>query len=153
MVRDFDASAPMGTNKVVACITAQYNSERLIDTAAEVADKFNADLHILHVNKGSSIFINDNTPIMLDKLFEYGSERGGMIHMLCSEDVAKAIGDFIEEYGITKIVLGEPPAKFVEMQKIKESEFDKIEKVLHRCKVEIIIVKREKEETQEALRA
>ena len=49
MVRDFDASAPVGTNKVVACITAQYNSERLIDTAAEVADKFNAELHILHV--------------------------------------------------------------------------------------------------------
>ena len=30
MVRDFDASAPMGTNKVVACITAQYNSKDLL---------------------------------------------------------------------------------------------------------------------------
>ena len=63
--------------------------------------------------------------------------------MLCSEDVAAAIGAFIEEYGITKIVLGEPPTKFVEMQKVKESEFDKIEKVLKRCGVEIIIVKRQ----------
>ena len=151
MVRDFDASAPFGTNKVVACITAQYNSERLIDTAAEVADRFNAELHILHVNKGTSNFNNENTPIMLDKLFEYGSEKGGMIHMLCSEDVAAAIGAFIEEYGITKIVLGEPPTKFVEMQKVKESEFDKIEKVLKRCGVEIIIVKRQAE--VEALRA
>ena len=51
MVRDFDALAPFGTNKVVACITAQYNSERLIDTAAEVADRFNAELHILQRNK------------------------------------------------------------------------------------------------------
>ena len=141
MVRDFDASAPMGTNKVVACITAQYNSERLIDTAAEVADKFNAELHILHVNKGSSSFINEGTPAMLDRLFEYGSEKGGMVHMLCSDDVASSIGGFIEEYGINKIVLGEPPAK---MSK-GESEFDKIEKILKKCGTEIIIVKRQKE--------
>ena len=79
MVRDFDSAAPKGTDKVVACITAQYNSERLIDTAAEVADKFNAELHILHVNKGTSIFNNENTPILLDKLFEYGSEKGGAV--------------------------------------------------------------------------
>ena len=141
MVRDFDASAPMGTNKVVACITAQYNSERLIDTAAEVADKFNAELHILHVNKGSSIFIKEGTPAMRDRLFEYGSEKGGMVHMLCSDDVASSIGGFIEEYGINKIVLGEPPAK---MSK-GESEFDKIEKILKKCGTEIIIVKRQKE--------
>lgn len=153
MVRDFDASAPFGTNKVVACITAQNNSERLIDTAAEVADKFNAELHILHVNKGTSIFINENTPMMLDKLFEYGSEKGGMIHMLCSENVAESIGAFIEEYGITKIVLGEPPAKFIEKKKISESEFDKIEKVLKKCGVEIIIVKRQAEVEEEVLRA
>ena len=63
MVRDFDSAAPKGTDKVVACITAQYNSERLIDTAAEVADKFNAELHILHVNKGTSIFNCLNTEV------------------------------------------------------------------------------------------
>ena len=145
MVRDFDAAAPEGTNKVVACITAQYNSERLIDTAAEVADRFNAELHILHVNKGSSIFNNENTPMLLDKLFEYGSEKGGMVHMLCSDDVAQSIGDFIEEYGITKIVLGEPP-RFVEKRIQKASEFGKIEKILKKCGVEIIIVKREDKE-------
>ena len=150
MVRDFDAAAPEGTNKVVACITAQYNSERLIDTAAEVADRFNAELHILHVNKGSSIFNNENTPILLDKLFEYGSEKGGMVHMLCSDDVAQSIGDFIEEYGITKIVLGEPP-RFVEKRIQKASEFGKIEKILKKCGVEIIIVKREDKELMSAV--
>ena len=150
MVRDFDAAAPEGTNKVVACITAQYNSERLIDTAAEVADRFNAELHILHVNKGSSIFNNENTPMLLDKLFEYGSEKGGMVHMLCSDDVAQSIGDFIEEYGITKIVLGEPP-RFVEKRIQKASEFGKIEKILKKCGVEIIIVKREDKELRSAV--
>ena len=150
MVRDFDAAAPEGTNKVVACITAQYNSESLIDTAAEVADRFNAELHILHVNKGSSIFNNENTPMLLDKLFEYGSEKGGMVHMLCSDDVAQSIGDFIEEYGITKIVLGEPP-RFVEKRIQKASEFGKIEKILKKCGVEIIIVKREDKELMSAV--
>ena len=148
MVRDFDAAAPVGTDKVVACITAQYNSERLIDTAAEVADKFNAELHILHVNKGTSIFNNADTPMLLERLFEYGSDKGGMVHMLCSENVASSIGNFIEEYNITKIVLGEPPVKFLESKKITESEFGRIEKVLKECGVEIIIVKRQIEELQ-----
>ena len=145
MVRDFDAAAPVGTDKVVACITAQYNSERLIDTAAEVADKFNAELHILHVNKGTSIFNNADTPMLLERLFEYGSDKGGMVH-----NVASSIGNFIEEYNITKIVLGEPPVKFLESKKITESEFGRIEKVLKECGVEIIIVKRQIEELQSA---
>lgn len=143
MVRDYDASAPVGTNKVVVCITAQNNSERLIDTAAELADRFNAELHILHVNKGTSIFNNADTPMLLEKLFKYGSERGGMVHMLCSENVAQSIGEFIEEYGINKIVLGEPPQIPKGAKKMTESEFERIEKILKEKGIEIIIVKRE----------
>jgi len=141
MVRDFDSSAPVGTHKVLVCITAQSNSERLIDAAAMVADKNNAEFHILNVNKGTSIFNNSMTPILLEKLFEYGTERGGMVHMLCSENVSKSIGDFINEYGITIIVLGEPPKKA--RKSAKESEFESIYDVLNNCGAEIVVIKRE----------
>ena len=62
--------------------------------------------------------------------------------MLCSDDVAKSIGDFIEEYDITKIVLGEAPGA-VDKEIQKASEFGRIEKTLKKHGVEIIIVKRE----------
>ncbi|GFI61466.1 hypothetical protein IMSAG049_00625 [Clostridiales bacterium] len=145
MIRDFDASAPVGTNRVAACITAQYNSERIIDEAAEVADRLNAEFHILHVNKGTSIFNNADTPMLLEKLFEYGNEKGGMVHMICSENVADTIGDFIEEYGITNIVLGEPPTA-VKKAILKESVFGKIAEILKKHGTEIIIVRRPEED-------
>lgn len=140
MVRDFDSLAPEGTHKVLVCITAQSNSERLIDAAASVADKNNAEFHILNVNKGTSIFNNNKTPVLIEKLFEYGTEHGGMVHMLCSENVAKSIGGFIKEYGITIIVLGEPPKKIHKSS--DESEFDSINDVLNNCGAEIIVVTR-----------
>ncbi len=143
MVRDYDASVPVGTNRIVVCITVQYNSERLIDTAADVADRLNAELHILHVNKGESIFNNADTPMFLEKLFKYGSEKGGMVHMMCSDNVAKAIGEFIEEYGINKVVLGEPPAIPVIGKERIESEFDEIDEILRDKGVEIIMVMKE----------
>ncbi|MEA4973872.1 MAG: hypothetical protein VB119_11985 [Candidatus Metalachnospira sp.] len=142
MVRDFDLTAPDGTQKVLVCITVQSNSEKLIDAAAVVADKNNAEFHILNVNKGRSIFNNSKTPTILEKLFEHGTERGGMVHMLCSDNVAQAIHDFIKEYGITIIVLGEPPKNV--HKSADESEFESINDVLNKCGAEIIVIKREK---------
>ena len=38
MVRDYDETAAIVSERVVVCITAQHNSERLIDKAAALAD-------------------------------------------------------------------------------------------------------------------
>ncbi len=141
MVRDYDEAAPVGTNKVVVCITAQQNSERLINEASAEADKLNAELHILNVNKGTSIFNNSETPMLIEKLFAYGSAKGGMVHMICSEDVADAIGGFIDEYSITHIVLGEPPV--LNPKTLKESEFNRIEKAIRERRISVTIVKRD----------
>lgn len=141
MVRDYDSSAPVGTNRVLVCITAQSNSERLIDAAAEIADRENAEFHILNVNKGSSIFNNSETPLLLERLFAYGSGKGGMVHMKCSEDVPSSIDSFIKEYGITLVVLGEPPAEVV--KSLGQSELGGIMRVIDSCGAKIVIVERE----------
>ena len=69
MVRDYDETAAIVSERVVVCITAQHNSERLIDKAAALADRLDAELHILHVNKGESIFNTADKPALLDMLF------------------------------------------------------------------------------------
>ena len=41
--------------KILACITIQQNSRRLIKKGAELAEQLGGELHILHVEQGNSI--------------------------------------------------------------------------------------------------
>ena len=41
--------------KILVCITIQQNSKRLIKKGAELASQVEGELHILHVEHGSSI--------------------------------------------------------------------------------------------------
>ena len=84
MVREaVDAINGDKIERVLVCITSQISSQRLIDKAAEIADKENAELHILHVQQGNSIFNNADTPKMIHSLCQYGSQKGGTMHFYC----------------------------------------------------------------------
>ncbi|GKX30580.1 hypothetical protein SH1V18_30600 [Vallitalea longa] len=93
--------------KVLVCITIQKNSKRLIRKGAEVANEINGELHILHVEKGMSIFKNEESIQMLEELFEYGKQLGGEVHFLSGKDVPSKIVEFIKGMCITRLVLGE----------------------------------------------
>lgn len=93
--------------KVLVCITIQKNSKRLIKKGSEIAEQINGELHILHVEKGMSIFEQEKAIKLLEELFEYGKQLGGEVHFLSDENVSKKIVTFIKEMGITRLVLGE----------------------------------------------
>lgn len=93
--------------KVLVCITIQKNSKRLIRKGAEIANNIGGELHILHVEKGMSIFENEESIQLLEELFEYGKQLGGEVHFLSGKDVPNKIIDFIKSTGITRLVLGE----------------------------------------------
>lgn len=130
------------TEKVLVCITSQLNSERLIDKAAELAEKIGAEFHILHVQQGDSIFNNSDTPNMINRLCQYGSAKGGYIHFYCDEDIALCIAKFIAQKHVSKVVMGQPPVK--DINNIKELK-NAADKVLHEIKspVEVIVVPRD----------
>lgn len=134
-----------GIERILVCITAQCNSKRLINEGAKVADEANGELHIIHVQRGDSIFNNADTPRLLEELFDYGAKRGGMIHFYCDEDVTECIGKFVEKNGITKMVMGEPLIDNVVTEK-------KIEKKLGRVlngvqlPLDVVVVKRNEAE-------
>jgi len=98
-------------NKVLVCITPQANGKRLIDKGHEISLHISAELHILHVEQNNSVFYTDESAQMLDNLFRYGSERGGVVHAVCAQDPFAAIKRFIKDEGITDVVLGESPDK------------------------------------------
>lgn len=98
-------------NKVLVCITPQSNSSRLIDKGADIAST-DGELHILHIERGDKIFETEDSAVQLQMLFDYGSSAGGIVHGMCSENVAKTIQKFALKYKISSIVLGESDKKY-----------------------------------------
>lgn len=94
-------------NKVLVCITIQENSKRLINKGAELSKAINGELHILHVEKGTSIFDDPKAVTLLDILFELGKELGGEVHFVSDQDVLNRIIKMVEELNISFLVLGE----------------------------------------------
>ncbi|OON98100.1 MAG: hypothetical protein ATN36_01525 [Epulopiscium sp. Nele67-Bin005] len=92
--------------KVLVCITIQQNSKRLMDKGKEVATEFGAELHVLHIRMGATIFDTPTSHQLFEELFAYGSEIGGEVHFLCSSNVTKTISDFIKENKISHLVVG-----------------------------------------------
>lgn len=96
-------------NKVLVCITIQENSRRLIKKGFQTAKNLDAPLHILHIKKGDSIFDTPDSSLLLDELFSYGSDLGGEVHFLCSNNICQTISDFIKDEAMTHLVIGKAP--------------------------------------------
>lgn len=144
-IEDVFVKADDGIERVLVCITAQCNSKRLINEGAKVADQANGELHIIHVQRGDSIFNNEETPKLLEELFDYGAKRGGMIHFYCDQDITECIGRFVKDNGITKMVLGEPPMSNAPTEKEIEKKLNVVLKNIN-LPVDVVVVKRNEAE-------
>ncbi|NDO47578.1 hypothetical protein [Clostridium sp. MD294] len=131
----------MKEEKIAVCITAQTSSQRLIDYGSEIAQQYNGSLHILHVQKGDSIFQNGQTLKLLTKLLAYGDRCGGIIHVLCDQDIPKCISEFVKQEEITKVIIGELPKQTTKkcLKEKEETQFQKIITILPQ-QVEVITV-------------
>ncbi len=95
--------------KVLVLVTPQKNGLRLIDYGFSMALANDGELHILHVQKGNSIFDGNDTLKRLQELIDYGSRLGACIHVQCDNNVADFVGKFLKKEKITCVILGEGP--------------------------------------------
>ncbi|TCT13076.1 hypothetical protein EDC18_10939 [Natranaerovirga pectinivora] len=93
--------------KVLVCITIQENSLRLIKEGSSLASSQDAEFHILHVEKGMSIFDQEGSVSVLEKLFELGKELGGEIHFISDQDVVGRIVKMTRDLEITHLIIGQ----------------------------------------------
>ena len=114
--------------KILVLVTAQKSSLRLIEYGFAIARCCGGELHILHVQRGGSVFESNDTLKLLQNLVDYGCRRGGVIHLACEEDVAAYISRFAQEEEITQVILGQPPAR--EENKGKKKRENELEKIL-----------------------
>lgn len=148
MINSLSNESKVITEKILVGITAQNNSRRLIKKGFEVANAKNGQLHILHVQKGSNIFVNADTSQLLQELYQYGSELGGETHAICGDDICEAIIEFIKKASITRMVLGE---------RIENFKIDNDNHIVNTIKetfpdIEIIILEREKKITKQRVK-
>jgi len=79
----------------------------LIECGAEIAGGEPAELHVLHVTRGNNILKGDKTAELLQQLFSYATQFGGIVHGVCGENITATIISFIRKEMITDLVLGE----------------------------------------------
>ena len=134
--------------KILVLVTAQKSSLRLIEYGFAMAQACGGELHILHVQRGSSVFESNDTLKLLQNLVDYGCRRGGIIHLSCEDNVAACIGRFAEKEAITQVIMGRPPLPEGEKNKRKRvHEFERILEALP-SSVEVLLYPPAEEEAQ-----
>lgn len=119
-------------NKVLVCITIQENSKRLIRKGHDIASSLEGELHLLHIRKGDTIFENAGSSELFEQLFIYGSELGGEAHFLCSDNVSNTIAEFITNYQITHLVIGQAPSETL------SPIFEDLQRILKHIKIVVL---------------
>ncbi len=96
----------MFTNQpsVVACVTSQYECDRIIETAEQLAAEYDCELHVLSV-----LMPTENYALISDQL-EYlnrvSKYAGADMTVIFSSDAPKAAAKFVRENNALQIVTG-----------------------------------------------
>ena len=89
---------------VTACVTSQYECDRIIDTARQIAEEEDCELHVLSVLRPTA-----NYAVISDQL-EYlnlvSKEAGADMTVIFSNDAPGAAADFATENNSVRIVTG-----------------------------------------------
>ena len=97
-------------NKIMVCVTRQKTCERLIAIGYKAALKTNAELHVVHVAKSGTNFLNNpHEGEALDYLFQISKKSGAEMSVLRSDHVVNTITEFVKDNKISVLILGESP--------------------------------------------
>lgn len=97
---------------IMVCVTQQKTCERLIQRGADLKNKLDGDLFVIHVAKEGVNFLgNKKEADAIEYLFEISKGVGADLTILRSEDIADTITEFAQNKRIDHIVLGEPPTE------------------------------------------
>lgn len=96
---------------VLVCVTGQQSSQRLIHRGAEIAARLQAPLLVLSVSgSGVNLLSNPEVSQALNDLYRLSVEVGAEMTMLHHHDAHRAICGFVQERGVSHLVLGQGQA-------------------------------------------
>ncbi len=97
---------PLKSDKpsVLACVTGQFDCDRIIKTAKEIADDCGGELRVLSVLKPTNDYSNISEQI--EYLYIVAKKSGADMTVLFDSNAAKAAARFAQENNVQRIVTG-----------------------------------------------
>lgn len=89
---------------VLACVTGQYDCDRIIKTAAHIADDCDCELRVLSVLKPTNDYTNVSDQI--EYLYLVSKEAGADMTVLFDNNASKAVSEFVKQNNVQRIVTG-----------------------------------------------
>ena len=100
----------MTQNRVLVCVTAQPECDRLIRKGRELADSLQAALLVLHVRtRQKTLMGSTDISSALNQLYAAARESDAEMEIISSAEVEKTIADYVKAQQITDIVIGASP--------------------------------------------
>jgi len=94
----------------MVCVTQQKTCERLIRHADKLRNSPDDSLHVVHVVKNDSNFLdNKKEGEALEYLFSISKSVGANLSVLKSDNIAQTLADYAVENKINYIVMGQSP--------------------------------------------
>lgn len=92
------------SSSVLACVTSQYDCDRIIAAAKRIADETDCNLRVLTILKPT----NDYTDVSdeIEYLYLVSKEKGADMTVLFNDNPPKAVAEFVNENDVQRIVSG-----------------------------------------------
>lgn len=91
---------------VLACVTGQYDCDRIIKTARQIADESGCELRVLSVLKPTSDY--SGVSAQIEYLYSVAKKAKADMTILFDRDASGAAARFAEENDVKRIVTGMP---------------------------------------------
>jgi two-component system sensor histidine kinase KdpD len=128
------------SNKIMACISSNTSSKRLIRIAHRFSDRFNAEWFAVYVEPSYKFRGKPQEMIELEKNLELAEELEGKVFRLTGS-VADEISEFAESKNITMIMMGHSRRSHI--QELLEGSI--INKVIQKSNAQVLVVENEEE--------
>ena len=91
-------------SSVLACVTSQYDCDRIIKTAKKIADDCDCELRVLSILKptGNYTTVSDR----IEYLYLVSKESGADMTVLFHDDAPSAVAEFVKENNVKRVVTG-----------------------------------------------
>ena len=91
-------------SSVLACVTSQYDCDRIIKTAKKIADDCDCELRVLSILKptGNYTTVSDR----IEYLYLVSKESGADMTVLFHDDAPSAVAEFVNENNVKRVVTG-----------------------------------------------
>ena len=91
-------------SSVLACVTSQYDCDRIIKTAKKIADDCDCELRVLSILKptGNYTTVSDR----IEYLYLVSKESGADMTVLFHDDAPSTVAEFVKENNVKRVVTG-----------------------------------------------